>query len=81
MEEDTFEIQGDELPVGRYSYAEFRAMATNFHNYPAPGLIFGGYMVEAAKERMLEGTLYEVISETPWCLPDAAQLLTPCHNR
>jgi formylmethanofuran dehydrogenase subunit E len=53
-------------------------MATLFHNYPAPGLLIGGYMVEEAKRHILEGTLYEAISETSWCLPDAIQMLTPC---
>lgn len=78
MGHENYEIQGDELPVGEYSYKEFREMATLFHNYPAPGLMLGGYMVEAARTAMPEGTLYEVLAETPWCLPDAAQMLTPC---
>ncbi|SIN80781.1 FmdE family protein [Halodesulfovibrio marinisediminis] len=71
-------IQGDEKPIGEYSYEEFKDMATLFHNYPAPGLMLGGYMVEAAKACMSEDVLYEIISETSWCLPDAAQMLTPC---
>lgn len=78
MANEKLEIQGDELSIGNYSYKEFRDMASLFHNYPAPGLMLGGYMVEAAKALMPEGTLYEVIAETPWCLPDAAQMLTPC---
>jgi len=78
MGNENYEIQGDELPIGGYSYKEFREMATLFHNYPAPGLMLGGYMVEAGKAMMPEGTLYEVLAETPWCLPDAAQMLTPC---
>ncbi len=71
-------IIGDEKPIGQYSYEEFREMATMFHNYPAPGLMLGGYMIELAKARLPKGTLFEVLAETPWCLPDAAQLLTPC---
>ncbi len=78
MSDHEIKIQGDELPIGSYTYKEFLNMATLFHNYPAPGLMLGGYMVEAAKARMPEGTLYEVLAETPWCLPDAAQMLTPC---
>ena len=49
-----------------------------FHNYPAPGLLIGGYMTAEAMQHMPKGTLYEAISETSWCLPDAIQMLTPC---
>lgn len=35
-------------------------------------------MVELAKSQLPEGTLFEVISETPKCLPDAAHILTMC---
>lgn len=71
-------IKGDELPIGSYSYKEFKDMATMFHNYPAPGLMLGGYMVEAAKAQMPDDTPYEALVETTCCLPDAAQMLTPC---
>jgi formylmethanofuran dehydrogenase subunit E len=53
-------------------------MATEFHGYPAPGLLIGGYMVEAAKARLPKEILFEVLVETGKCLPDAVQLLTPC---
>ena len=66
------------MNIGQYTFAEFRDMAAEFHSYPAPGLLIGGYMVELAKRQMPEGTLYEVIVETGKCLPDAVQLLTPC---
>ena len=61
-----------------FSFEEFVELATWFHNYPAPGLLLGGYMVEMAKSHMPEGVLYDAVSETSWCLPDAVQLLTPC---
>lgn len=64
--------------IGSHTFDEFIDMATLFHNYPAPGLLIGGYMVEEARKHMPEGTLYEAISETTWCLPDAIQMLTPC---
>ena len=64
--------------IGSNTFEEFIEMASLFHNYPAPGLLIGGYMVEEAKLHMPEGTLYEAISETSWCLPDAIQMLTPC---
>ncbi len=35
-------------------------------------------MVERAMEEMPSGILYNAVSETPACLPDAIQLLTPC---
>ncbi len=64
--------------IGQHTFDEFIEMATLFHNYPAPGLILGGYMVEEARRHIPEGTLFEAISETSWCLPDAIQMLTPC---
>lgn len=64
--------------IGSHTFAEFIELATLFHNYPAPGLLIGGYMVEEARRHMPEGTLYEALSETAWCLPDAIQMLTPC---
>jgi formylmethanofuran dehydrogenase subunit E len=66
------------LNIGPYTFEEFVERATAFHGYPAPGLIIGGYMVEAAKTQIPEETLYEALVETPKCLPDAVQLLTPC---
>ncbi|TIH12817.1 trehalose-binding protein [Marinifilum sp. JC120] len=64
--------------IGKYSFEEFIEMARLFHNYPAPGLLVGGYMVTEALRYMPEDVLYEAISETSWCLPDAIQMLTPC---
>lgn len=66
--------------IGMHTFEEFIEMATMFHNYPAPGLLIGGYMVAEAMRHMPEETLYEAISETSWCLPDAIQMLTPCTN-
>lgn len=64
--------------IDNASYEEFIERARAFHGYPAPGLLLGGFMVEAAKARLPEGILYDAITETPWCLPDAVQMLTPC---
>jgi len=64
--------------VGQHTFEEFIEMASLFHNYAAPGLLIGGYMVAEAQRYMPEGTLYEAISETSWCLPDAIQMMTPC---
>jgi formylmethanofuran dehydrogenase subunit E len=64
--------------VGPYTFEEFKRLVREFHGYPAPGVLIGGYMVEAAKKRLPDGTLFEVVVETRKCLPDAVQLLTPC---
>lgn len=66
------------MNIGKYTHDEFMELARSFHNYPAPGLIIGGYMVEMARKGMPEGVLFDAISESKQCLPDAVQLLTPC---
>lgn len=69
---------GIKMNIGKFTFSEFKEMARAFHGYPAPGLLIGGYMVEAAKARLQDGTLFEAIVETPKCLPDAVQILTLC---
>ena len=66
------------MDIGSYTFSEFRALASNFHGYAAPGLLIGAYMVELAKRHLPEGTLFEAVVETKKCLPDAVQLLTLC---
>lgn len=66
------------MNIGQYTFEEFKQRAREFHGYPAPGLLIGGYMVEAAKARLPEGTLFEAMVESGKCLPDAVQLLTVC---
>ena len=66
------------MSIGSRTHEEFMEEARAFHGYPAPGLIIGGYMVELAKRHIPEGVLYDAISETAHCLPDAVQMLTPC---
>jgi len=66
------------MNIGQYTFEEFKRKAREFHGYPAPGLLIGGYMVEAAKARLPEGTLFEAMVESGKCLPDAVQLLTLC---
>lgn len=66
------------MNIGEYTFEEFKQKAKEFHGYPAPGLLIGGYMVEAAKSRLPEGTLFEAMVESGKCLPDAVQLLTLC---
>ena len=64
--------------IRTYTYEEFTKMVSDFHGYAAPGVIIGGYMVDVAYRHLPEDGLYDAVSETPKCLPDAVQLLTPC---
>lgn len=66
------------MDIENYSFEEFKQLASRFHGYAAPGLLLGGYMVALAKRHLPEGTLFEAISETRKCLPDAVQLLSLC---
>lgn len=61
-----------------YTFEEAQEAAADFHGYPAPGLILGLRMVALALERLPRGILFDAISETRSCLPDAVQLLTLC---
>ncbi|HCO12356.1 MAG TPA: trehalose-binding protein, partial [Desulfonauticus sp.] len=49
-----------------------------FHGSPAPGILLGGVMLEVGKKLLPPKTIFDVICETPKCLPDAVQLLTLC---
>ena len=64
--------------VGEYTYEEFLDAVESFHGYRAPGVVIGGVMVDFAMQKLPSNTLFDAISETTYCLPDAIQLLTPC---
>ena len=49
-----------------------------FHGYRSPGILLGGFMIEAALDRLGSTPYVNIVSETVVCLPDAIQLLTPC---
>lgn len=66
------------MTIGPWTHDQFMEEVRKFHGYPAPGVIIGGYMVEMARRALPEGILYDAVSETVQCLPDAVQLLTPC---
>jgi len=66
------------MKIGPYAYEQFLQTVQTFHGYTAPGVVIGGCMVEVARQSIEEGILYDAICETPKCLPDAIQLLTPC---
>lgn len=53
---------------------------SEFHTYPAPGILIGAFMVDYALELLGETPdkkLYGVC-ETPKCLPDALQVIARC---
>lgn len=66
------------ITIGPYSFDEFLKTVESFHGAAAPGVLIGGFMTDLALSRLPEGILFDAISETPSCLPDAIQLLTPC---
>ena len=70
--------KGKPVRVGPYSFDEYVSRVKSFHGNVAPGLILGGFMVDLAMRRIPRGVLFDALSETPACLPDAIQLLTPC---
>ena len=53
---------------------------SEFHTYPAPGVLIGAFMVDYARELLgvtPDMKLYGVC-ETPKCLPDALQVMAHC---
>ncbi|MEW6185676.1 MAG: formylmethanofuran dehydrogenase subunit E family protein [Thermodesulfobacteriota bacterium] len=66
------------MKIRHYTFEEFVDRVKAFHGYEAPGVIVGGFMVDLAYRHLPEGGLLDALSETPKCLPDAIQLLTPC---
>jgi formylmethanofuran dehydrogenase subunit E len=66
------------MNICTYSYEEYLNKVKSFHGNLAPGLIIGGFMVDLAMKNLPEGEFFDAISETPVCLPDAVQILTPC---
>jgi formylmethanofuran dehydrogenase subunit E len=66
------------MKIGSYSFEEFVQLVKSFHGHVAPGVIIGGIMVEVARQHLPPGIMFDAISETRNCLPDAIQILTPC---
>jgi len=67
-----------QISICNYSFEEYLNLAESFHGYKAPGIILGGFMVDAAIKKLPEKLLFDAVCETPFCLPDAIQILTPC---
>lgn len=66
------------ITICAHTYDEYVEMVRSFHGSMAPGVLMGGFMVDLAYRNLPEGELFDAISETYSCLPDAIQLLTPC---
>ena len=66
------------MNIGAYSFAEFLQLVKSFHGHVAPGVVLGGIMVDLARRQLPPEILFDAVSETRNCLPDAIQLLTPC---
>jgi formylmethanofuran dehydrogenase subunit E len=66
------------MKINTYSREEYLHQLKSFHGSLAPGLIIGGSMVNLALRSLPKAKLFDAICETPLCLPDAIQLLTPC---
>jgi formylmethanofuran dehydrogenase subunit E len=66
------------MKIGPYTFAEFLELVKSFHGYVAPGVVLGGIMVDLARRHLPPEVLFDAVSETRNCLPDAVQLLTPC---
>ncbi len=66
------------MNLRNYTIDEYIDKVKSFHGFVAPGVIIGGIMVELAYQNLPKEGLFDAISETSRCLPDAIQLLTPC---
>jgi formylmethanofuran dehydrogenase subunit E len=66
------------MNICTYSYEEYLHLVKSFHGNLAPGLIIGGFIVDLAMKHLPKGDFFDAICETPVCLPDAVQILTPC---
>ena len=66
------------MSICSYSYEEYIRLVESFHGHVAPGVALGGFMVDLATRQLPKEGLFDAISETRACLPDAIQLLTPC---
>ncbi len=66
------------MKIRSYTFEEFMERVRTFHGYTAPGVIIGGFMVDFAYQHLPTDGIFDALCETPKCLPDAVQLLTPC---
>jgi formylmethanofuran dehydrogenase subunit E len=64
--------------ICHFTVDQYIEKLTEYHGHLAPGLLVGGFMVDAAAKRMTEYEYFDALCETTSCLPDAIQILTPC---
>jgi formylmethanofuran dehydrogenase subunit E len=76
---EALEISMDRYGV-RPQFKQEILRLSEFHTYPAPGVLIGAFMVDYALELLgvtADKKLYGVC-ETPKCLPDALQVIAHC---
>jgi formylmethanofuran dehydrogenase subunit E len=66
------------MNIRSHTFEDYVERVRTFHGFAAPGVLIGGFMVDLAYQHLPKEGLFDAISETPKCLPDAIQLLTPC---
>lgn len=64
--------------ICHYTIEQYANRLTEYHGHFGPGLLLGGFMVDAAVGKMAQYERFDAICETQLCLPDAVQMLTPC---
>jgi formylmethanofuran dehydrogenase subunit E len=69
---------GTTISLCSSTFEEYTERVRAFHGFTAPGVMIGGFMVDLAYRHLPKEGLFDAICETPKCLPDAVQLLTPC---
>jgi formylmethanofuran dehydrogenase subunit E len=70
--------QESTVKIKDYTFEEFVEVVRSFHGFEAVGILIGGFMVDEACRLLPHGRIFDALCETPKCLPDAIQLLTPC---
>jgi formylmethanofuran dehydrogenase subunit E len=66
------------MNIRSYTFEDYLERVRSFHGFVAPGVVIGGFMVDLAYQHLPGGRLFNALSETARCLPDAIQLLTSC---
>jgi formylmethanofuran dehydrogenase subunit E len=64
------------MKICSYTFEEYVERVRAFHEFAAPGVVIGGFMVDLAYQNLPEEGIFNALCETPKCLPDAVQILT-----
>ena len=64
-------VSSSEITICGHTYDEYIDMVKAFHSHVAPGMVFGGFMVDLAYRNCPQGEFFDAICETTACLPDA----------